>query len=72
MEDTEKHAAWAGEFNKDTVTYRFIELSMTALEAAFESDEELSDRYAEWMNTVLQDDSHEENRRKSRKKLQVL
>lgn len=60
MEDTEKHAAWAGEFNKDTVTYRFIELSMTALEAAFESDEGLFDKYAEWMNTVLQDDNPEE------------
>lgn len=67
MEETEKQAAWEGEFYKDTVTYRFIELSMTALEAAFENDEELADKYADWINSVLQAEQSEEKPEESPK-----
>lgn len=58
MEETEKQAAWEGEFYHDMVTYRFIELSATALEAAFENDEKLADKYANWLNGI--DESAEE------------
>ena len=50
MEETEKQAAWEGEFYRDMVTYRFIDLSASALEAAFENDDGLADKYADWLN----------------------
>lgn len=53
MTENVKQASWEGEFYRDMVTYRFIELSISALETAFEDDPDLTRNYAQWLDQTL-------------------
>ena len=50
MTENEDVFSWEGDACRDMVTYRFIELSGTALAVAFEQDPELHKKYALWLS----------------------
>lgn len=50
MTENENQASWEGDIYKDMVTYRFIELSISAIATAFEQEEELYEKYASWLS----------------------
>lgn len=53
MTEKTKHVSWEGEIYRDMVTYRFIELSISALEMAFEEETGLTQNYAQWLDGAL-------------------
>lgn len=50
MTDAEENFSWEGDPFRDMVTYRFIELAITALEMAFQQDADLHDKYQLWLS----------------------
>lgn len=47
--ETEFTANWEGDLYRDTVTFRFIELAMCAIEAAFTLEPALIEKYDNWL-----------------------
>lgn len=61
MEKTQtQKTSWKGDPERDTVTYRLIELSLTLMETAFTEDERLSVKYDAWINKVKANETGEE------------
>lgn len=50
MSDTEEFFSWEGDAYRDMATYRFIDLSVAALEMAFEQEPDLYDKYHFWLS----------------------
>ncbi len=60
MTEKENLTVWEGELYRDTVTYRFVDLAVSALDAAFADDENLEDKYDEWLAGVEDSDDEED------------
>lgn len=50
MTENENQTSWEGDIYRDMVTYRFIELSISAIATAFEQEKDLFEKYALWLS----------------------